>query len=188
MPAFKAKKNEEPPVAPERPVEPTGHSGPAKKDHPTPTRREAEAARRQRLNPTLSKKEMKARERASRVAQRQREYQTVDATPERQLVRDVVDSRFNIGEIAMPLLLVLMAVTFIPAFLHYATWVIYGMYAFLIVMVLDSVLLWRRIKRMLAERLPDRPRRGLGMYMFNRQMSFRRWRTPAPRVKRGDDV
>ena len=30
------------------------------------------------------------------------------------------------------------------------------------------------------------PLRGLLMYGFNRQMTFRRWRRPAPRIKRGE--
>ena len=54
------------------------------------------------------------------------------------------------------------------------------------VMVADVVLMWRSYKRLLAERHPGTPLRGLLMYGFNRQMTFRRWRRPAPRIKRGE--
>ena len=94
----------------------------------------------------------------------------------------------NVGEIAMPALLLMVAVTFVPAMLQYAAYVVYAMYAFLVLMIVDSWITWRRFKRLAAERLPDRPLKGLAMYSFNRQMSLRRWRTPAPRVKRGDQV
>jgi hypothetical protein len=37
----------------------------------------------------------------------------------------------------------------------------------------------------LAERLPGAPTRGLMMYGINRAIQIRRFRMPAPRIKRG---
>ena len=74
-------------VTPE-PATTTVDPGPAgKKDHPTPTRKEAEAARRQRLTTTLSKKEARA------VASRQSRANRMRAISAREAVaRENVDA------------------------------------------------------------------------------------------------
>ena len=186
MPAFRAKKANATPEP--EPASPILQKGASKKDRATPTRREAEAARRARLNPQLTKKESKARERQLRAVERQRTYQAFDSSPERQLVRDVVDSRLNLGEVALPLLLIMMAFTFVPVVYRFADIVVYVMWAFLVAMLIDTFFMWRRYKRIAAERIPDRPTKGMLFYGFNRQLSFRRWRTPPPRVKRGEVI
>ncbi len=173
---------------PEPVVEADPHAGPQKKTAPTPTRKAAEAARRERLNPTLSPKEAKARERASAASQRERSYQAVENRPERQLLRNVIDARFNIGEIAMPVLLAIVALSFIPAAAPLLPYAIYFTWAFVALMVLDTWIMWRKFKKLAAERLPSASKKGLAFYGFNRQLSFRRWRTPAPQVKRGEAV
>ena len=157
-----------------------------KKSVPTPTRREAEAARRQRLNPTLSPKEAKARDRQAQMAARDRQFAEVEASPARLLMRDHVDTRFNPAEFAMPVLLAVMAATLIPAVLPYVQYLLYASWAYIIIMVGDMIVMWRTYKTKLAQRYPGTPLRGLLMYGFNRQMTFRRWRRPAPRVKRGE--
>ena len=80
-------------------------SKPAKKDAPTPSRREAEAARRERLNPTPSKKEMRVRERTARAQLRDERFTKAEAEPGKVLVRDYVDAHRGIAQWAMPLLL-----------------------------------------------------------------------------------
>lgn len=187
MPLFKAKKADQPEPEQEPPA-PTVGQGPTKKGHATPSRREAEAARRQRLNPDLSKREIKARGRQVRAVENRRRYAEIDNTPERQLMRDIVDSRFNLAEIAMPLLLVLMASTFLPGALRYSMYVFWAMWAFMAMIFIDTWMVWRRFKELAAQRIPHRPRKGLVMYAFNRQLSFRRWRTPPPRVNRGEKI
>lgn len=157
-----------------------------KKSAPTPTRREAEAARRARLNPQLSPKEARKRDRQTQYAARDRQFAAVEASAPRSLMRDHVDSRFNPAEFAMPLLLGVMALTLIPPLLPYIQWFLYLTWAYIAVMILDVVLMWRGYKKLLAERHPGEPLRGLLMYGFNRQMTFRRWRRPAPRIKRGE--
>ena len=165
---------------------PDASRGPLPKNAPTPTRREAEAARRERLNPTLSPKEAKARNRAAQRAQRTQRLEDFDNTPQRRLLRDVVDARFNLAEIAMPLLLTFMFVTLIPAVLPYLDWFMYAAWGFMGAMVLDTWIVWRKFKALAAERLPGAPIKGLLFYAFNRQLSFRRWRQPAPRLQRGE--
>jgi hypothetical protein len=60
------------------------------------------------------------------------------------------------------------------------------MYVFILLVLLDSYLMWRGFKRVLAERLPGASTRGLLMYGVNRSIQIRRFRLPAPRLKRGD--
>lgn len=157
-----------------------------KKNAPTPSRRDAEAARRQRLNPTLSPKEAKKRDREATYVDRQRSLARQEETPGRTLMRDLVDSRFNPAEIAMPVLLGVMALAFIPQLTPYIQWLLYATWAFIALIVLDAALLWRRFKQLAAQRIPGTPLKGLLFYGFNRQMSFRRWRQPPPRIKRGE--
>lgn len=181
MALFKKSADPEPTPPPASAPAPGG-----KKAAPTPTRREAEAARRQRLNPQLSPKEAKARARQVQMEAREREFAAQESGPARTLMRDHVDARFNPAEFAMPVLLAIMAATLIPAMLPYIQWLLYVSWAYIALMILDVVLMWRSFKRLLAERLPNSPLRGLLMYGFNRQMTFRRWRRPSPRVKRGE--
>ncbi|MBD4446729.1 DUF3043 domain-containing protein, partial [Xanthomonas citri pv. citri] len=78
------------------------------KKGPTPTRAEAEAARRHRLNPTLSKKEARKRE---RLAKRERQAAAMEAAerrPERGYLRDYIDSRWTFSEFIMPIFLAVM--------------------------------------------------------------------------------
>ncbi len=157
-----------------------------KKNTPTPSRREAEAARRERLNPTLSPKEARRRDREATYAQRQRDLARTEESPGRTLMRDLVDSRFNPAEIAMPVLLAVMALGFIPALTPYIQWLLYATWAYLALLVLDTYLMWRRFKELAGQRIPGTPLKGLLFYGFNRQMSFRRWRQPPPRIKRGE--
>lgn len=184
MGLFKSSKPEpQQPVVPE-PAAPG--TGPQKKTAPTPSRKAAEAARRERLNPTLSPKQAKARQRATQSAQRDRAYESMENSPQRALMRDVVDSRFNAGEFAMPILLAIMASTFLPNAQTWITWALYFTWGFFALIFVDSWLIWRKFKRLAVER--GVPTKGMLFYGFNRTLSFRRWRQPAPRLKRGDPI
>lgn len=181
------KKSAEPAPTPE--PNPAGAQAPgAKKNVPTPTRRQAEAARRERLNPALSPKEARRRERDATYEARQKSFSAQEDQPARQLLRDHVDSRFNPAEFAMPVLLAVMAATLVPSFAQIIDYFLYVSWGYIALMVADAYLMWRRGKQLLAERLPGTPLKGLLMYAFNRQMTFRRWRRPAPRVKRGEKI
>ena len=90
---FKSSKNSTP-VTPEPPASP-GQA--ARKDRPTPSRREAEAARMARLHPELDPKKAKQINREATDQRRRAQMTAVDNLPERALMRDVVDSRFNLS-------------------------------------------------------------------------------------------
>lgn len=161
--------------------------GRVRKDRPTPSRKEAEAARRQRVHRTMSTKE--ARREASRHsrAERLRVLNGREAAPEKQLLRDYVDARFSLGEVLLPSLVVLLAASFMsniwPPVTLVATLV---MYVYIILVLIDGAVMWRGFKKVLAERMPKVPPKGLLMYGMNRCIQIRRFRMPPPRLKRGD--
>lgn len=176
---------EPPPPEPGTRRTPTG--GPAKKDRPTPSRREAEAARRQRVRTTLTPKEARRLTGQQNRTQRMRAMNAREAAPEKALMRDYVDTRFNIGEFLLPSLVVILALSFlstaIPSITAISTLL---MYVFILAVVFDCFRLWRGFKRVLAARLPNASTRGLMMYGINRAIQIRRFRLPAARLKRGD--
>lgn len=163
-------------------------TGPQKKSAPTPSRREAEAARRERLNPTLSPKEAKKRQRQAEINQRTKAMAASDAQPDRKLLRDVIDSRFNLAEIAMPIFLVLLVGTMIPGFASVVNIFLAVTWAYFAAIIVDIAFMWRRFKKLARERLGLTNYRGLLFYGINRAITIRRWRQPPVQVKRGEAI
>jgi hypothetical protein len=161
-------------------------SGRAKKARPTPSRKEAEAARRQRVTRTLTKKE--ARLEASRASRTQRlkAVSAREAVPEKALMRDYIDARRSLGEFLLPSLVIILAASFLsqvwPAVTVLST---IAMYLFILFVLADCFLMWRGFKKVLAQRMPRASTRGLAMYGMNRCIQIRRFRMPPPRIKRG---
>ena len=112
-----------------------------------------------------------------------------DRGPVKKLVRDVVDSRRNVGSFFLAIAAVALIGTFVPSILvrNYASFLLFG---FFLIMIVDSVVLSRRIKRKVAERFPDgnHKTRGLVWYGISRSTMIRRWRFPKPDVAIGADV
>lgn len=188
MALFRTKKEFEP-APPAEPVSPVpAAKGPRKKDAPTPTRRQAEAARLERLNPTLSKKEARKRNAEENRRRRAVAMEAAHASPEKQLMRSLVDSRWNLGEFLLPAMMLFLALSFMQSTWGGMTFVSLGlMYGYLAMVLLDLVMLWRRYKRVLAERHPgiDVKGKGVLMYGLNRSIQMRRLRMPKPVVARG---
>ena len=158
-----------------------------KKDRPTPTRKEAEAARRQRLTTTLSKKESRAVASRQSRAQRMKAISAREAAPEKVLMRDYIDSRFNIGEFLLPSVVVILAVTILGSYWPEVTLIsTLAMYLFILGVFVDGYLMWRRFKKVLADRLPNASPKGLLLYGMTRSTQIRRFRSPPPRIKRGE--
>lgn len=173
---------------PDAAVPPAYPGASPRKDRPTPSRKEAEAARMARLHPELDPKKAKLINREAEAATRQKQLSAVENLPERALMRDVVDSRINVGEIALPVMLLILIVVMIPQLAGLADVSLYLMWGVVVLIAADMFLMWTKYKRLAKERFPDRPVKGMLFYGWNRQMSFRRWRTPAPRVKRGEAI
>lgn len=168
----------------------TDSAKPAGKDAPTPSRREAEQARRQRLNPTLTPKEARVRERQVKNAAREANMKAVESQPGKVLMRDWVDSRRGLAPFSMPLLMVMLMMSLVTTSLgtaltmviSYATWIV------LVLIGIDLVRMWQGFKKLHTARLPREPLKGLLGYGVNRSINLRRLRLPAPRVKPGDAI
>ena len=165
-------------------------TGPVRKDAPTPTRKEAEQARRERVNPTLTAKQAKAKERQARYEQREAAMRTQEAQPGKVLMRDWVDSRPGLAQYSMPVLMSMLMVSLLVTGLGTAAVAIisYGTWAVMLMIVADLYFMWRGYKKLHAERLPREPLKGLLSYGINRSINLRRLRMPKPRVKRGDPI
>jgi Protein of unknown function (DUF3043) len=158
-----------------------------KKARPTPTRKEAEAARRQRLTTTLSKKEARAASSRQSRAQRMKAISAREAVPEKVLMRDYIDARFNLGEFLLPAVVVILAVTVLGSYWPSVTLIsTLAMYLFILGVFVDGYLMWRGFKKVLAARLPKASPKGLLLYGMTRSTQIRRFRSPPPRIKRGE--
>jgi Flp pilus assembly protein TadB len=180
------RRNADPAPAPE-PNPATPASTGAKKDRPTPSRKEAEAARRERVHKTLSNRE--SRQVASRQAraERMRRLGDRERSPEKALMRDYIDARLNLGEFLLPAVVVILAITVLGSYFpQLAVITTLAMYLFILAVIVDGFLMWRGFKRVLAERLPNAPIKGLVMYGMTRSTQIRRFRMPPPRIKRGE--
>ena len=180
------RRNAEPTATPEpTPLTPSGPG--SKKDRPTPSRKEAEAARRDRVNKPLSNREARKVAGQQTRSERMRRLSERERTPDKALMRDYVDARFNPGEFLLPAVVVILAVTLFgqywPALSIITTLV---MYLFILAVIADGFLMWRGFKRVLAERMPNAPTKGLMMYGITRSTQLRRFRLPRPRIKRGE--
>lgn len=175
----------------------TAHAGPGKKGRPTPKRRDQEAARRRPLVPEDRKQAKRtAREEARQARMKQREafnrgeesaLPARDRGPIRRYIRNAVDSRWNIGEFLLPLMLIVLLFTLMPS----AGVQRLGLYFVWVIVLLgvgDSFLLWRRLKKQIRERFHEDPPRGCAMYAIMRSFQMRMSRVPKPQVKRGEKI
>ncbi|HUC56381.1 MAG TPA: DUF3043 domain-containing protein [Streptosporangiaceae bacterium] len=110
-----------------------------------------------------------------------------DRGPAKRLVRDYVDAHRRPMEFYMYALIVLIIALFAG---KSNTAVGSYMQIFLLVIIaviaVDAFLLRRSVLKLVHERLPNESTRGLAFYGIMRGLQLRRFRTPAPRVKPGD--
>jgi hypothetical protein len=165
------------------------------KGRATPTRKEQEAARKRPLV-VADRKEAAKQARAKNAEARERarlgmaagdeRYLTArDRGPQRRYVRDYVDARFNIGEFMIPVMLLVIVLTFIPS----QSLQFYGivlLWAFFLVAVIDCIILsFLVVRRVGAKFGASKVERGLRWYAAMRALQLRMIRLPKPQVKRG---
>lgn len=159
---------------------------PRKKEAPTRTRKQAEAERMERLHPTLSPKEQRKRDRAARAEAQAEAFDKQERSPERVLLRNFVDSRWTINEFMLPAMILIMAAVMLTTNnLALSSTIALGLWVLMAAAIINTFFMWRSFKRLLDERLPGTPKRGLLMYMFNRALMIRRFRRPTPVIPRG---
>ncbi|AQX16658.1 hypothetical protein BCR15_10800 [Tessaracoccus lapidicaptus] len=187
----KAAKAEAPAPAAAEPTQPTPEARQAvrRKQGATPTRRAAEAARMERLHPTLTPKQQRKADSAAKSRARAEAWDRVEKSPERQLLRDYVDTRWTAAEFMMPAMILVMAAVMVTMNnVVLSSWISMSLWVMLAITIINVAIMWRGFKKLLAERHPGASTRGLLVYMFNRSLMIRRFRQPAPRIKRGDPI
>ncbi|HET6733360.1 DUF3043 domain-containing protein [Mycobacterium sp.] len=190
----------------------------APKGRPTPKRSEAAArkrgpvapapmtaaeARRRRKElgrPKLSREERKAEKLERRADMSQRREKMMagedayllprDKGPVRRFARDVVDSRRNVLGLFMPAALGLIFIMLAVPSVQVQRLLSPAMLVLVLIMVIDGVLVGRRVNRLVNEKFPDNTESGwkLGFYAASRASQLRRMRAPRPQVNRGDKI
>jgi len=171
----------------------------AGKGRPTPKRKAAEAANRRPLVPQDRKAAAKDA-RAAQRAERDKQYAAMqtgderympakDKGPVRRYIRQYVDARWSLGELFLPVAIVMlllnMLLTSVSPELAFLGLVV--LYLFIIGMVVDVIIMWRKLRKRLAAKFGDAAQqRGLMMYAVTRVFQIRRARLPKPQVKHGD--
>ncbi|MCO7221665.1 DUF3043 domain-containing protein [Klenkia sp. PcliD-1-E] len=169
------------------------------KGRPTPKRSEAQGRRQgpPPPPPTTRKeayKRMREQQAANRGSAREAAARGDDSAlpardrgPEKRLVRDVVDSRRNAGSLFLVVAALVLVGYFIPN-QAVQSYTVFLWFAFFLVIIGDSFVLGRRIKKKVAERFPDARTKGLVWYGISRATMVRRWRFPKPQVGLGAEV
>ncbi|WP_406022941.1 DUF3043 domain-containing protein [Nocardioides sp. NBC_00850] len=178
-------------VEPENQVKETG------KGRPTPSRKEAEAARKARLKQPRSRKEINAANRAQRSEQGDKMRQAMktgderylplrDKGPVKRFIRDWIDARFTFAEIVLPVLIIALVVPYISLELA-----MYSQLFTLVVMatvIINLIALRFLLRKELKRRFPDNDLKGTTYYAIMRSIQIRPLRLPKPQVKIGTQL
>jgi hypothetical protein len=167
----------------------------AGKGRPTPTRREREAAN---LRPLVNNdRRAAAKESRAKLAQNREKARIGMAAGEekylpmrdrgaqRRWVRDYVDARFSVGEVLIPVMFIVIVLTFVNNDLTQLLGIV-GLWLFFIIAVIDGVILGLIVRRKLSQKFgAEHIQRGTRWYAAMRAMQLRVMRLPKPQVKRG---
>lgn len=167
------------------------------KNRPTPKRKDQEAARRQPLV-VADRKQAKKLDRAKRNEQMYKTRKAMltgdesglparDKGPVRRYIRDYIDARWNLAEFMLPVMLIVLALSFLRTneILFFVTILTY---AILLTAIVDTVLMWRGLRKRLTAKFGEEAAKakGNGMYAAMRAFQLRRSRMPRALVKRGE--
>jgi hypothetical protein len=110
-----------------------------------------------------------------------------DRGPERALVRNIVDSRRTVGTwfFAGAIIVLIGSSTRMPVAVQVAANLLWAVLA--VGVIVDSWLISRKIKRLVAERFPKTTVRTGSLYLYGimRGLTFRRMRVPKPAIDLG---
>lgn len=191
---FGRKQQPEDSAVPETPIDDADPRAP--KGRPTPSRREAEMARKQQLkipkDPKAAKKAARERDREERAHSRQammagdeRYLPARDQGPARAYARDFVDSRFTLAEFFIFVAIGVLVLGFVRN-QAIQSFVSIAFFVFTAVLAVDTSVLLVTLNRRAREKFPNAAdRKGLTLYAALRTLQLRRLRLPPPRVRRG---
>jgi hypothetical protein len=179
---------------------PKGYT-PSKKELGVPTPKRTSAQRRRGTagpapaNRREAYKQMRARQREERAEASagirngdEKFLLARDRGPERALVRAIVDSRRTVGTwfFVGAIIVLIGSSAGMPVAVQVASNAIWALLA--IGVILDSLLISRRIKKLVGERFPKTEQKMGSLYLYGimRGLTFRRMRVPKPQVQLGD--
>lgn len=165
------------------------------KGHATPTRKEREAANKR---PLVAGDNKEARKASRAKLQESRDKARVgmangeekflpirDKGPQRRYIRDYVDARFSLGEVMIPVMFAVILATLVPN-PTVQTALMLALYAFVVLVVADSLLLgWLVTRKLKAKFGEGKVEKGVRWYAAMRALQLRPLRLPKPQVKRG---
>ncbi|WP_328808173.1 DUF3043 domain-containing protein [Nonomuraea antri] len=169
---------------------------PQGKGRPTPKRRDAEGRRRQPVNAPKDRKEAYRQMRAKQSAERERARQGMlsgderylparDKGPARKFARDWVDSRRLPSQYFLPFSLLILVATWIPWPMNIRARaleivMVVGWPVMMVGVIFTSVYVSWKVKKLVAEKLPNESVKGVGFYAAMRAMQIRKLRFPPP--------
>ena len=165
------------------------------KGQATPSRKTQEAANRRPLVGEktkevrkLSREQMAAERKAARegMLRGEEKYLPIrDRGPQKKMARDVVDARFNLGEMILPAMFIfLIATTVNIYYVQLASLIV--MWILFAAVVADALIIGRKVERELSAKFGyGKLERGLRWYAAMRSLQMRPMRMPKPQTKRG---
>ncbi len=182
----------------------------AGKGRPTPKRSAAEANRYRTITGTTTrgrgrsaaadpKRKLTPEEKAKAREDRTKQLQAMrrgedwalgprDRGPAKRLTRDYVDAHRRPMEFYMYALIILIIALFAGrSSTALASYMQLFLLAIIAIIVVDAFFLRRSILKVVHDRLPNESTRGLAFYAIMRALQLRRFRTPSPRLKPGDE-
>jgi Flp pilus assembly protein TadB len=167
---------------------------PGAKNRPTPKRREQEALNKRPLivsdrkaatkQDKAARREAMAKQRAGMMTGDEKYLPARDKGPRRRFIRDTVDARWNIGEFMLPIMLIVLLLSFVRT--NWALLLVFVLvYGLILVAIGDAVLMWRRTRRKVEDKF-GQAEKGDAWYAIMRAFQMRRTRMPKPQVDRGN--
>ena len=134
---------------------------PGAKNRPTPKRREQEALNKRPLIVTdrkaagaqdkAARREAMAKQRAGMMTGDEKYLPVRDKGPRRRFIRDTVDARWNIGEFMLPIMLIVLLLSFVRT--NWALLLVFVLvYGLILVAIVDALLMWRRTRRKVEDK------------------------------------
>lgn len=162
------------------------------KGHATPSRKEREAANKRPLVPS-DRKEAARMERARANEERnkariglaagdERYLPLRDRGPQKKFARDFVDARYNVGELMVPFMFLVIIMTFIPSLpVQESSFLV--LWAFFFIALIDVMILGVQLRKRITAKFGSVDK-GVRWYAGMRSLQMRPLRLPKPQVGR----
>ena len=162
------------------------------KGHATPSRKEREAANKRPLVPS-DRKEAARMERARANEERNKariglaagdeKYLPLrDRGPQKKFARDFVDARYNVGELMVPFMFLVIIMTFIPSLpVQESSFLV--LWAFFFIALIDVMILGVQLRKRITAKFGSVDK-GVRWYAGMRSLQMRPLRLPKPQVGR----